>query len=72
MSAKKRPGKYKGLPKGSPDKPLVWDLGGPFYEGFAERSLPGQGKKNFPAPSRYWKVYKFQRKSLKIGEEIGN
>ena len=71
MSGKKRPGK-KGLslPTGNPSNPLVYDLSGPFYEGFAVKSEPGQGKKNFPAPSRYWKRYKFERKSLNITGEL--
>lgn len=72
MSSKKRPGKHKGLPKGTPNKPVVFDLNGPFYEGFVEKSEPGQGKKNFPAPSRYWKQYKFERKSLKVTGELSN
>jgi len=65
MAPKKRPGKLTGLPRGSKEKPVEWESGS-FYEGFAVASKPGEGKKNFPAPSRYWKRYKFERKSLSV------
>ena len=64
MAPKKRPGKkISRFPEDA-------DLSGPFYEGFAERSEPGQGKAGFPVPPRYWKRYKFERKSLRITGEL--